>query len=77
MSDDAHGASPGTPAGSEAGGQEFTRPATPLTGYADVGAPVAGHSGAANRRAWTIVGLMLLLYFLVTVSIYLWEPGLR
>jgi hypothetical protein len=54
------------------------RPARPLHGYRDIGAPAgARHSRRAVIRAWLILALMLLLYAAVMLTIYFVEPGLR
>jgi hypothetical protein len=45
------------------------RPARPLHGYRDIGAPGARHTPQAVTRAWVILAIMLTIYFL--------EPGLR
>jgi hypothetical protein len=54
------------------------RPARPLYGYRDIGAPAgARHSRRAVTRAWLILAVMLLLYAAVALTIYFVEPGLR
>jgi hypothetical protein len=54
------------------------RPARPLYGYRDTGAPEdARHSPRAVRRAWLILAVMILLYLAVVLTIYFVEPGLR
>jgi hypothetical protein len=54
------------------------RPARPLYGYRDIGAPEgARHSRRAVTRAWLILAVMLLLYAAVMLTIYFVEPGLR
>jgi hypothetical protein len=54
------------------------RPARPLYGYRDIGAPAgARHSRRAVIRAWLILAVMLLVYAAVMLTIYFIEPGLR
>jgi hypothetical protein len=54
------------------------RPARPLYGYRDIGAPAgARHSKRAVTRAWLILAIMILLYLGVVLTIYAIEPGLR
>jgi hypothetical protein len=54
------------------------RPARPLYGYRDIGAPAgARHSRRAVIRAWLILAVMLLIYAAVMLTIYFVEPGLR
>jgi hypothetical protein len=54
------------------------RPARPLYGYRDIGAPAgARHSRRAVIRAWLILAVMLLVYAAVMLTIYFVEPGLR
>jgi hypothetical protein len=54
------------------------RPARPLYGYRDIGAPEgARHSRKAVVRAWLILAVLLLLYAAVVLTIYFVEPGLR
>jgi hypothetical protein len=53
------------------------RPARPLYGYRDTGAPVARQTPRAVRRAWLILALMIVIYLAVMLTIYLVEPGLR
>jgi hypothetical protein len=54
------------------------RPARPLYGYRDIGAPAgARHSRRAVVRAWLILAVMLLVYAAVMLTIYFVEPGLR
>jgi hypothetical protein len=54
------------------------RPARPLYGYRDIGAPAgARHSRQAVTRAWVILAVMLLIYLGVVLTIYFVEPGLR
>jgi hypothetical protein len=54
------------------------RPARPLYGYRDIGAPAgARHTRQAVTRAWVILVLMIVIYLGVMLTIYLVEPGLR
>jgi hypothetical protein len=54
------------------------RPARPLYGYRDIGAPAgARHGRQAVTRAWVILAVMILLYLGVVLTIYFVEPGLR
>jgi hypothetical protein len=53
------------------------RPARPLTGYRDIGAPGARHTRQASARAWVILVVLILLYLGVVLTIYFVEPGLR
>ena len=53
------------------------RPARPLYGYRDIGAPGAGHSRRAVVRAWVIVAVLIALYLAIMLTIYFVEPGLR
>jgi hypothetical protein len=54
------------------------RPARPLHGYRDIGAPAgARHTPQAIRRAWVIVAIMIAIYLAVMLTIYFVEPGLR
>jgi hypothetical protein len=54
------------------------RPARPLHGYRDIGAPAgARHSRQAVTRAWVILAVMILIYLGVVLTIYFVEPGLR
>jgi hypothetical protein len=54
------------------------RPARPLSGYRDIGAPAgARHSRQAVTRAWLILAVMILIYLGVVLTIYFVEPGLR
>ena len=53
------------------------RPARPLFGYRDIGAPGARHSRRAVTRAWLILAVMLLIYAAIALTIYFVEPGLR
>jgi hypothetical protein len=53
-----------------------SRPARPLFGYRDVG-PDARHSRSAVTRAWIILAILIALYFVWTLIIYFFEPGLR
>jgi hypothetical protein len=57
-------------------GRSRLRPARPLAGYRDVGAP-ARHTREASVRAWVILVVMILLYLGVVLTIYFVEPGLR
>ena len=52
------------------------RPARPLVGYRDVGEDIR-HGRRASTRAWVILGLMVILYFAWTLTVYFFEPGLR
>jgi hypothetical protein len=52
------------------------KPARPLFGYRDVG-PDARHSRSAVTRAWIILAILIALYFVWTLIIYFFEPGLR
>jgi hypothetical protein len=54
------------------------RPARPLYGYRDIGAPAgARHSRRAVTRAWLILAVMIVIYLAVMITIYAIEPGLR
>jgi hypothetical protein len=54
------------------------RPARPLYGYRDIGAPAgARHGRRAITRAWLILAVMILIYLGVVLTIYFVEPGLR
>jgi hypothetical protein len=54
------------------------RPARPLYGYRDIGAPAgARHTRQAVTRAWVILALMIVIYLAVMLTIYFVEPGLR
>jgi hypothetical protein len=54
------------------------RPARPLYGYREIGAPAgARHSRRAVYRAWAILAVMIVLYLAVVLTIYFVEPGLR
>jgi hypothetical protein len=54
------------------------RPARPLYGYRDIGAPAgARHSRQAVTRAWRILAVMIVVYLAVMLTIYFVEPGLR
>lgn len=54
------------------------RPARPIYGYRDIGAPAgARHSRRAVVRAWLILALLIVLYLAVALTIYFVEPGLR
>jgi hypothetical protein len=52
------------------------RPARPLFGYRDIG-PDARHSRRAITRAWIILAILIALYFVWTLTVYFFEPGLR
>ena len=51
-------------------------PARPLSGYRDVGEDVR-HGPRAHKRAWVILGVMIVLYLIWTLLVYFLEPGLR
>jgi hypothetical protein len=53
------------------------RPARPLSGYRDIGAPGARHTRQASVRAWVILIVMIVLYLAIVLTIYFVEPGLR
>ena len=54
------------------------RPARPLYGYRDIGAPAgARHTRQAVVRAWAILVVMIVLYLAIVLTIYFIEPGLR
>ena len=53
------------------------RPARPLAGYRDIGAPGARHTRQASVRAWVILAVLILVYLAVVLTIYFVEPGLR
>jgi hypothetical protein len=53
------------------------RPARPLYGYRDIGAPGARHSRRATIRAWVILAVMIVIYLAIMLTIYFVEPGLR
>ena len=54
------------------------RPARPLYGYRDVGAPAgARHTRQAVVRSWVILAVMIVLYLAIALTIYFVEPGLR
>jgi hypothetical protein len=54
------------------------RPARPLHGYRDIGAPAgARHTRAAVLRAWVILAVMIVVYLAIVLTIYFIEPGLR
>jgi hypothetical protein len=54
------------------------RPARPLSGYRDIGAPTgARHGRQAVARAWVILAVMILIYLGIVLTIYFVEPGLR
>ena len=55
---------------------EEQRPARPLVGYRDVGGDVR-HSRPQMVRSWTILAVLVLLYFVWTLTVYFLEPGLR
>jgi hypothetical protein len=52
------------------------KPARPLFGYRDVG-PDARHSRRAVVRAWVILAVLIAIYFVWTLIVYFFEPGLR
>ena len=52
------------------------RPARPLVGYRDVGEDVR-HSRPQMIRSWIILAVLVLLYFVWTLTVYFLEPGLR
>jgi hypothetical protein len=53
------------------------RPARPLHGYRDIGAPGARHTPQAVTRAWVILVIMIVIYLAIMLTIYFLEPGLR
>ena len=53
------------------------RPARPLAGYRDIGAPDTRHTREASIRAWVILIVMIVLYLAIVLTIYFVEPGLR
>jgi len=53
------------------------RPARPLYGYRDIGAPGARHTRQAVVRAWVILAVMIVVYLAIVLTIYFVEPGLR
>ena len=54
------------------------RPARPLHGYRDIGAPAgARHTRQAVTRAWMILAIMIVIYLAIMLTIYFVEPGLR
>lgn len=53
------------------------RPARPLYGYRDIGAPGARYSRRTVTRAWVIVAVMIVIYLAIMLTIYFVEPGLR
>jgi hypothetical protein len=53
------------------------RPARPLYGYRDIGAPGPRASRRATYRAWAILAGMIVLYLAIMLTIYFVEPGLR
>jgi hypothetical protein len=52
------------------------KPARPLFGYRDIG-PDARHSRRAVVRAWVILAVLIAIYFVWTLIVYFFEPGLR
>jgi hypothetical protein len=53
------------------------RPARPLAGYRDIGAPPSRHTREASVRAWVILIVMIVIYLAIVLTIYFVEPGLR
>jgi hypothetical protein len=53
------------------------RPARPLAGYRDIGAPGARHTRQAVTRAWLILVVLIVVYLAIVLTIYFIEPGLR
>jgi hypothetical protein len=53
------------------------RPARPLYGYRDVGAPEARDSRRAVARSWVILAALIVVYLAIVLTIYFVEPGLR
>jgi hypothetical protein len=54
------------------------RPARPLYGYRDIGAPAgARHTRQAVIRAWGLLAVLIVVYLAVVLTIYFVEPGLR
>jgi hypothetical protein len=53
------------------------RPARPLYGYRDIGAPGARYSRRAVNRAWVILAVLIVIYLAIALTIYFIEPGLR
>lgn len=54
------------------------RPARPLYGYRDVGAPEhARYTRRAMVGAWVILALLIVFYLAIVLTIYFVEPGLR
>jgi hypothetical protein len=54
------------------------RPARPLYGYRDIGAPAgARDTRRARVRAWLILVVMIVIYLAIALTIYAVEPGLR
>jgi predicted secreted protein len=53
------------------------RPARPLFGYRDIGAPDQRHDRRAVIRAWVILALMIAIYLAIALTVYFVEPGLR
>jgi hypothetical protein len=51
-------------------------PARPLAGYRDVG-PDVRHTRRNVSRAWIVLGVMIAVYLVWTLSVYFIEPGLR
>jgi uncharacterized membrane protein YdfJ with MMPL/SSD domain len=58
--------------------RRLRRPARPLSGYRDVGAPPDERLGRrAVYRAWAILAVMLVIYLAIALTVYFVEPGLR
>ena len=57
--------------------QRRLRPARPLFGFRDIGAPGARHTKRAVIRSWVILAICIVLYLAVMLTIYFVEPGLR
>jgi len=55
--------------------RRWLRPARPLYGYRDLGAP--RHSRRAVTRAWVILAVLIVIYLAIVLTIYFIEPGLR
>jgi hypothetical protein len=53
------------------------RPARPLYGYRDTGAPEVRHTRRAVTRAWVILAVLIVIYLAIMLTIYFVEPGLR
>jgi hypothetical protein len=53
------------------------RPARPLFGYRDLGAPDQRHDRRAVIRAWLILAVMITIYLAIALTVYFVEPGLR